>query len=223
MRGSLKDIGFYLELESRSANDLGSRVGANRREALEALGPLVEVGFVVRGRAVRCPTCNVAEFLRLTELSERIICSGCQSEYLLPVAEPGGGQEPPGHFRLDGLMARVMDQDVLPVLLALRKFQRTLAVPHHPTYFWPGVLFERQGEPVDVDLLGFNGEVVICCECKLTAERLETDQLNRLLDLTDHLGARPALAALRGQFGQYHREAVTARNGWVFDNRDLVN
>jgi hypothetical protein len=220
----LKDIAFYLEMESASASDLASQVeGMNRRQALRALVPLVEAGFVVRGRSVRCPTCNVADFVRLSELDERVRCPACRAEYLLPVLETGGGQEPPTHFRLDGLMARVMDQDVLPVMLALRKLHKTIGVPHHPTYFWPGVEIERNGKRVDVDLLAFNGDVVICCECKLTGETLHTGQLQNLLELADHLQARPVLAALNGRFSQEHRAEVDARGGWTYHRGDLLD
>jgi hypothetical protein len=76
---------------------------------------------------------------------------------VLRVAEVSGRREPAVSYRLDGLMARVMDQDLLPVLLTLR----ALMPPDEGRdlyYAWPGLEFEREDEIVEVDLLTSDGE-----------------------------------------------------------------
>jgi hypothetical protein len=49
-----------------------------------------------------------------------VTCRACREQYVLPIAEPNGRREQAVAYRLDGLMARVMDQGLLPVTLTLR-------------------------------------------------------------------------------------------------------
>jgi hypothetical protein len=150
---SVDEAALYLELQSRSATEIGSLISSNRPGAIDALRPLVENGFVVRGRVARCPTCSFAEFRRLDELDEHIRCGSCRESFLLPLTVAESSQEPPTEFQLDGLMARVIDQDVLPVLLALRRLQRTFGSGEQPTYACPGVEFDVAGNRTDAELL----------------------------------------------------------------------
>jgi hypothetical protein len=81
----IKQTALFLELQSRSATDIGGLISSNRAGAIDALRPLVNNGLVVRGQVVRCPTCNFAEFRRLEELDEHIRCRSCRETFLLPL------------------------------------------------------------------------------------------------------------------------------------------
>jgi hypothetical protein len=202
----LRDEGLLLELDARTVEQLQSAVspGTSRKSILRALGSLVELGFVRRGRNVECPRCRFPAFVLLRELGEHVRCRGCTLEYLLEVSGPGGEEAKPA-YRLDGLMARLMDRHVLPVLLALRALHDP-ARHWSPQHVWPGVLFKAAGaRPFDVDLVASDGREVFVAECKLDGRGLGMPQLRGLLAFCARVGATPVVAALAGEF--------TARSG----------
>ena len=214
LASSLRDVGIFLELQAKDSAAIGSAVGS-RAAAVEGLVPLVEAGFVPRGRTVDCPSCNFPAFFGLNALDERIGCPACRHVWVLPVAEAGGRQEPGMRYRLDGLMARVLDQDVLPVLLTLAAFRRR-AGGSDLFFAWPGIEFANSSGKTDVDLLVSYGGTVYCCEVKARAAGLHDAQLADLLDVASKLNAKPALAALDGEFAANQMQTVAARGGVVF-------
>jgi hypothetical protein len=119
-------------------------------------------------------------------------------------------------------MARVMDQDVLPVLLALRRLRRTFGTAEQPSYAWPGVEFDVSGNRTDADLLFYAGGPVICCECKRNVATLTDAQLDGIFELCERLQARPALAALENEFADAQRQRVLAAQGVVFHAAELL-
>ena len=122
-------------------------------------------------------------------------------------------------YRLDGLVARAMDQDVVPVLLAIRVFTRTFGSP----FCWPGVVFEGPHQKAfDVDVLAYNGSVLHACECKRTAGGLTDGQLADLLAFCERMGARPAIAALEGTFAPAQRARIEERGGAVLERDQLL-
>ena len=214
----LREVELFLELQTRDASDIGSLIGTNKRLGLEALGPLVAAGLVTRVRVTKCPVCNVSEFRRLDELDETVACRHCRAAYPLEVRD-AGGQEPVLMYRLDGLVARAMDQDVVPVLLTVRAFARTFG----SDYTWPGVVFEGPHQPAfDVDVLAYNGSVLRACECKRTAGGLTGSQLNDLLAFCERVNATPAIAALEGAFAADLRARVEDHGGVVFERERLL-
>ena len=132
---------------------------------LTAIQPLIETGFVRRGRKERCPACGYEDFYSLHELDERLFCHACQGRFLLGVA--AGPDEPRLTYQLDPLMARAMDQDLLPVLLTLRHLYSPAGGATGA--FWPGLDIIPMGERAkkqDCDvLLAQEGNVTVC-ECK---------------------------------------------------------
>ncbi len=211
---------YFLELQARSANEIASAAKMPRKELLPALGSLVEAGFVVRGAAVRCPRCKIGAVLLLGELSERVRCRACNHEHLLPILEEGERIERPIVYRLDGLMARAMDQDLLPVLLSLRA-----CLPADPAAVrtaWLGLEFisDSAGDS-ELDLLISDGSTVTVGECKATAS-ISDIQLRDLLDFAARHEARPVLGALTGRFPAAQRDAVLERGGSVLERAQLL-
>ena len=215
----LSDVGVFLEAQARTANELASALGIRQATVLKLLGPLVERGFVRRGYLVRCPECRFQEVLGLAEQRERVRCGACGAAFTLPVADESGAREPPRVYRLDGLMARAMDQDVLPMLLTLRK-ARPSAEPPWP-YGWPGVEFHAGDgeEPVEVDLVTWG----VVWEVKQSAAYFDESQLRRRLSLADAVEARVGIAAADGEFPQKVLDVVTAANGLVRGPDALFN
>lgn len=212
---------LWMELQARTLNEISAGAGIPKKRMLPALGALVEGGVIVRGRALRCPVCNYPDWLALRDLDERVTCRACGSERHLPASDPGGTREADMHYRLDGLVARCMDQDLLPVLLALRSLQRL--EPHiEVKQVWPGILFRRGPDEQDVDLLISTGSQVTVFECKARAETLRVGGARSLVQIARELDAVPAVAALHGEFATPVRSAVTSAGGVVLQRRHLL-
>lgn len=224
----LRAEGLLLELDGRTIEQLESalarvkrRFAFDRHALIEAVSVLVRLGFVQRGRNVECPRCRFGAFLALSELDEDIRCRGCGFAYLLPV-DARGGEEARTAYRLDGLMARVMERHVLPVVLTLRAL-RDPARMWRPNHIWPGMLFRRPGEgEIDIDLLASDGTNVFATECKLDARGLQMPQLEKLLAFAERVRAIPMVAALNGDFAPQVREAVESLGGLVLVRGDLI-
>lgn len=185
-----------LDLPARSLADLASQTGTRKPDLLRALEPLVDVGFVRRGRNERCPECGYEDFYSLGELDERLVCHACQQRFLLRISP--GPDEPRLAYQLDPLMARAMDQDLLPVLLTLRHLYSPEGAAAGA--FWPGLEVMNNGVMQDCDiLLAQDGQVTIC-ECKSQAGGLSPAQAEATLVLADRLEARTIFAALDGEF-----------------------
>jgi len=218
---TLREDELLMELPSKTAAQLASATARKVQQVVAALGPLVEVGFVHRGRNVACPQCRFPTFLALRELDERVRCRACGHDQVLPVMARDGGEAPLA-YRVDGLMARVMDQHVLPVVLALRAL-RDPSRFGRPDYAWPGMLFrEADQNPFDIDLLTSDGTTVHAAECKLDARGLGRPQLRTLLRFTDRVGARPVVAAMAGEFAAETRRAIERRDGLVLQRSDML-
>jgi len=138
---------------------------------------------------------------------------------MLPLADPDGRREAGTRFRLDGLMARAMDQDLLPVLLALRSICRFF--DGYAFSAWPGVELTCAERAVDVDLLA-HGPWTACFEVKSSAASLATEQLDKLITLSKRLDARPCIAALTGNFAEHHVAEVRQRGGLVLEREELL-
>lgn len=218
----LKGGGVALQLEAWPAQAVATKANLTRVEALRALEPLVREGFVVRGHVVECPTCHTSEFLRLDELAEQVRCRSCRTTFVLPVTDASGDLEPGLSYRVDGLMGRVMDQDVLPVLLAYRHVRRSLRSGQNVAG-WLGVEFAKDGFAVDVDLLAYNGQHIYCIECKRNASTLTDAQLKRVVEFADAVGAIPGIASLAGKVSAWQRALLEQHSGVVFGADQLLS
>jgi hypothetical protein len=220
----LEDIGLFLEVEAATANDLATTMGpgTTKREVFELLPPLIEAGLVRRAHLLRCPQCRFRQLLDLANQDERVRCRACGELFVFPVVDESGRHEPQLHYRLDGLMARAMDQDVLPVLLTLRAIRPP---PEHSEllFAWAGVDVKKgDGPNVDIDLLVALGTVVWCFEVKQNATGLKARQLHRLLAAAAALEARPGIAAAEGEFAPELVRTVEAAGGRVLTGTQLL-
>jgi hypothetical protein len=224
MMERLADIGLFLEAQARTANDIATTMGpgTKKREVYALLPPLVEAGFVRRAHSLRCPQCRFLQLLDLSAQDERVRCRACGELFVMPVVDESGRREPELFYRLDGLMARVMDQDILPVLLTLRAVRPP---PESSDLFfaWPGVEVKKGEDPeVDIDLLVSNGSAVWAFEVKQNATGLKAPQLRRLMETAAALGARPGIAAAEGEFAPELVERVLEASGQVLTGAQLL-
>jgi hypothetical protein len=218
----LADIGLFLEIEARTASEIGTSMGAGNRprDVLRLLPPLVESGFIRRIVQVRCPDCRFLMLLTLAEQDEAVRCRACGAPAPLPVVDSSGDREPELFYQLDGLMARIMDQDVLPVLLTPRVFRPSA---DQLFFVWPGVELTRADRPrVDIDVLISNAAGVWAFEVKKSARRLTTGQLYKLLQACAELGAVPGIAALEAEFPEQLTRKVMDAGGQVLTAAQLL-
>jgi DNA-binding MarR family transcriptional regulator len=221
LAGLLRREALFLELQARSAAEIAGEAQMKKRDLLPALAKLVEAGFITRGASVRCPLCGFGDVVALAEQDETIACRACRHEFLLPVLDPGEDAESAVVYRLDGLMARAVDQDLTPALLALHALgpapgQRPLRAA------WLGLDFRGGAWPGERDALISDGAEVWVGECQLRAAGLPSEQLKGLLGFAAARCARPFLAALEGEFTDTQRAAVTAARGRVFERGELI-
>src|SRR5207249_7270045 len=130
-------------------------------------------GFVRRGRFERCRNCGYRDFYPLSELDERVLCHACRERFLLAVA--AGPDEPRLGYQLDPLMARAMDQELMPVLLTLRYLFSPQGAAAGA--FWPGLeLTDETGKTHECDILLADQGNISVCECKQNASSLTLEE-----------------------------------------------
>ena len=219
---NLRDSGLFLEIEAKTLAQIITP-GRRPEDVLLALESLSRWGFVRRGRELRCTRCGFRQLVLLNELDELVGCRSCREEIFVPIAGKGGRTEAPLAYRLDGLAARVMDQDLLPVLLTLRESYRLLG-QGRLFFGWVGIEFLRKedGKRTDADLVVSDGEHVWLFEVKSNAAGLGGEQLNDLVQLAAQLEARPCLSALVGSFTQDQIATIESASGLIFGSDQLV-
>ena len=224
VRELIQDQPITLELPALSLHDLTNTQEGSRPAFGRSLEPLIDLDFVLRGRKERCKHCGYEAFYTLADLDERIRCKACQESFLLNVYS--GPNESPLRYQLDPLMARVMDQDVLPVLLTLRRLHQGEQAPVADS-FWPGLEVTSIKDPErkqDCDILMARDGNITLCECKLTAGGLTMSQAQATLTLAESLGARTVFAGLEGDFSAEICDlAVRAPTLQLFRRADLVS
>lgn len=216
----LRDQGLSLEIEAKTLNEIASALVTRRSKLLGPLARLTEAGLVRRGTRITCSRCNFAHTFTLTEGDEWVRCRTCGEQLANPVML--GEEEHPRSYFLDGLAAQLVVQDMIPVILALRRAH--IASPEGAAFFaWPGLLFTAgDNPPTDGDLLVSNGERVRIYECKSRAEGLGEKQTRKLLALCDRVAAQPGIAALEGRFQPSVAEAVLEAGGEVLGREELL-
>jgi hypothetical protein len=216
----LREQGLSLQIEAKTLNEIASALGTPKSKLLEPIAGLNEAGLVRRGTRITCGRCNFAHTFALSEGDEWVRCRTCGERLANPVAL--GEEEYPRSYFLDGLAAQLAEQDMIPVILALRRAH--IGSPEGASFFaWPGLLFSEGGNPpTDGDLLVSNGEQVRIYECKSRAGGLGEKQTQKLLALCERVAAQPGIAALEGRFQPSVAQAVLEAGGEVLEREELL-
>jgi hypothetical protein len=124
---------------------------------------------------------------------------------------------------VDGLMARILERHILPVILTLRTLRRPERGGSSLNHIWPGMVFSTPGQPdTDVDLLMSDGIRVLAAECKLDARTLNRNQTEKLVVFARAVNAQPIIAALNGDFAAEVRALITDNGGAALTRQDLL-
>ena len=196
----LRHEGLFLELQTRTLEQLASATSSPKGKALAAVAGLSDAGYLRRGLELRCPLCEMPDFWQLRELDERLVCRACRQEFPLPARE--GSHETRTGYRLDGLVARALDQDLLGTFLGLR-FLLAQPTQAKTVAWWPGLeLFELSSTAAtaEIDLLFAADRVLTVCEVKSAASGVDEDAAGRLVELADRIGAKKMIAAPAGEW-----------------------
>ena len=218
----LRKEGLFAELEVKTLTEMQGSVGLPRGPMLQTLAPLCEAGHVQRGRSMTCPFCETRDFWRLAELNDTVTCRACLQEFPLPAIEDG--EEPPTAYRLDGLIARAMGQDILPVLVTLRYFLNR-PESRGGGHWWPGLdLYDGCSTDADqeIDLLYAEAGIVWVCEVKRSASGLPIKQAEKLCSVASRLNATPVFSAPLGDWGPEIVELAEREGALLLDGSVLI-
>ena len=159
----------YDELKSELTPEL---TRGERQMLLDVLERLSALSVVRRGFRLGCPNCATPSWHPLDALLERVTCQGCSHVFPLPVAATRGGPEIRFHYTLNSLVDRVMDQDVLPVILALHYLTRE----RDAACMVPGLELLRDGRILrEFDFVFVAGGQIHAGECKAGRELGDKD------------------------------------------------
>lgn len=219
---TLREHSLHLELRALTLGDIASQTTITQKKIAPVLSELVAAGFVRRGFSLRCPECGYKDFFRLSALDEFVECAACRRSFLLPPFEEDERTSRRVYFRLDGLTARAMDQDLLPVLLTLRKLWSENALGQYEA-FWPGL--NVQGDAFgtsEIDILVGQGTTVLAYECKKHGGSLDVSQARKLIDIADRLDAQVGFAALEGDYSNEVASLANEHGARLLNRGDLL-
>lgn len=156
-----------------------------RKQLLTTLNMLAEHRVLKRGLYITCPYCGAPDWYPLDHLAEELQCSGCSHRFIMPVEQPPGS-EVRWQYRLNTLINRAVDQDVLVPLLAMRYLMK------NKTATCRVVGLELEGEDLlrrELDYLFVSEQKLYAGECKagteLAAKDIETALLALNLGVTE--------------------------------------
>lgn len=153
-------------------------------------------GLVLRGVEAKCDRCGHKQWRPLIEVIPTLICHGCAR----PIENPHGFNHIEYRYRASESLLRAMSHDVLPAILSIRYIAAVMGGRDGMVYgAYPGIEFRQQGSAtvdaeVDALILLRTGATIVG-ECKANARGLTSDELVKLWDAADQIGARATFAA----------------------------
>jgi hypothetical protein len=155
---------------------------------------LLEKGIFVQGADYRCPSCRYSSWIALEGLSQMLKCSGCSFKAVFPPRQKLG-------LRLNSLVRRACQQDVVPVLLTIGDISRK---SRHSFRFWPqtDVFLNRRSESsfTDIDILCISDGNLFIGEAKQNVNGFKVDDFEKLKECARRL--RPARVILSSMSGE---------------------
>jgi hypothetical protein len=161
-----------------------------KQEDIDALYGLVTElsvrSVLLRGLKIQCPACDLTRWYPIDNLSERMRCAGCLTEFQPPI-------EAPFYYKLNELFSRGIKQGALPVLLTLTFLEK---LSTKSFMYRPGLLISDDRE-VDIDVIASCDGQLILAECKDLHQNVRDDvspdvldQLNKVVEIARKLGAQ---------------------------------
>jgi hypothetical protein len=157
-----------------------------KKECLDCLTELVKIKAVQRGLTITCPHCGTAIWYGLGILDEQVMCLGCLEHFDVPLREtPQSPVDRSLQYALNPLTGRAMDQDILPVIVALLTLRTRQSAMAHIV---PGMAFKKVGavnNEGDFDFIYIDKHRLYGGECKagttLQTKDIQTARLARQL------------------------------------------
>jgi hypothetical protein len=141
-------------------------------QLLDRLTALSARQIVLRGYHLRCESCGTTSWYPIQNVRESVTCPGCNTNFPLPIRD--NGSEIRWKYTLNSLVNTAIDQDVLPVLLAiyhLTKDKQACCVV-------PGLELLRENQVVtDFDFIFVSNSEIFAGECK-AGSRVSSKDLN---------------------------------------------
>jgi hypothetical protein len=177
---------------------------APRTSIPTTLAILSRLGAIVRGLFVLCPTCGSSEWYALEALDERLLCPGCRHAFHLSLLDDGANERV-WQFRLNSLMNRAVDQDLLPNLFTL--YRLSSSRPASCRTIGLELLRATPDVAYELDVAFVSDQRLIAAECK-ASDRLGSKDIDT---------ARAAAA-----FGCAEFWFATAADCWNSDSLGMI-
>lgn len=140
-------------------------------DLLACISRLSENQILKRGFYLECPNCGARDWYPLETLREQLACGGCSHVFMLPVEQPPGS-EIRWQYRLNTLVNRAVDQDVLPAILALHYLTKDRIA----TCLALGIeIMQEKQSLTDLDFVFVSEQQLFGGECKAGTELGEKD------------------------------------------------
>ncbi|MEZ4512500.1 MAG: hypothetical protein R3C62_11540 [Chloroflexota bacterium] len=170
---ALADLNLPPELKGipRTFEQMKSISGLTSEQLLELVEALSEKRILQRGYYFPCPNCGVSFWYPLQDISEFLSCRGCFHNFLLPIRESANSiREMQPSYRLNTLLDRAFDQDIIVSLLAVHYLTNNEQIA---TSSFGLKIFTKDGkELTDFDFLVMSNQQIYGGECK-TGSKLE--------------------------------------------------
>jgi hypothetical protein len=204
----------------KSFGELKSLLSSTQKaECLGVLSKLVGIKAIQRGWTILCPHCRVSQWYGLGALNERMVCLGCLEPFDVPLrATEQADTDRSLQYALNPLTDRAMDQDILPViiaLLALRTLHQSMA------QIVPGMPFQEIGS---LDTRG-DFDFLYVCQQHLYGGECKSGQILGLKDmrtaeLARQLGFRAFFFATVSHFSSESQQLVSELQQSLRDSHD---
>lgn len=123
--------------------------------------------LLLRGYHLRCPDCDLEHWYPLADVAEHVTCWGCQAVFQMPLQLDFA-------YRLNQHFIEGLNEGAAAVLLAALY----LSEGYQSGFNWQtGLLFERDGQTVDIDLIAECNGALVFAECKNDLKGDVIDQL----------------------------------------------
>ncbi|HKI79337.1 MAG TPA: hypothetical protein VKA26_12405 [Ignavibacteriaceae bacterium] len=94
------------------------RLSLIKSKILSTLNELSKMQIIKRGFYIECNRCGLKEWYSLGSSDEFLICPGCDQKFILPIEE-NKNVETKWRYRLNSLMNRAIDQDIITGLVSV--------------------------------------------------------------------------------------------------------
>jgi hypothetical protein len=178
------------ERQHFGGSDLLKRLHSNQETASWILRFLIKNQIIYRGFDIICSNCRMRRWLPIDRLATTYDCEGCQSRMPIPLQDD---KSLTWSYRLNEVIARGVDQGVLPHLLAVYRLAEHASYPKSELLgFLPGVDFtvkqatKRSTPPTrEADFVAILGGRVILGECKRNGGTLKATDIEKTLRLSE--------------------------------------